>query len=148
MSEQVAEKKRLGVRFWIIFGLALVLVAGGTAGGVYFYIRSLNPGLEQAKILPTHQIPVDTFTVNLKDSNYRRFLRMEITLETNEKKVIKEMNEKNYRIRDTVIAVLSNKSPSDLDDKLSLKQELVNAINHDLTKGKIIGIYFNQFIIQ
>lgn len=148
MSEEVAVKQKLGVRFWIILGLVLLLLIGGTATGVVFYMRSLNPGIGQVKELPTYQIPMNTFTVNLKDSNYRRFLRLEITLETNQKKVIAEMNEKGYRIKDSVIAVLSEKNVSDLNGKDALKDELIAAINANLEEGEIIGLYFEQFIIQ
>lgn len=148
MNEQVAVKQGFGVRFWIISGLLLLLVIGGTAAGVYYYVRSLNPGTGQVRVLPTYQIPMNTFTVNLRDSNYRRYLRLEITLETNQKKVLKEMAEKEYRVKDSIIAILSEKNVSDLDDKIALKRELMQAINYNLSEGEIIGLYFGQFIIQ
>lgn len=149
MSEQVVAKRGLGLRFWIILVIVILLVIGASAGAVYYYVRPLlNPELVQTKVLPTHKVLLDPFTVNLKDSNYRRYIRTEITLETNQKKVVGELTEKDYRIRDKVIGILSKKNVSDLSDKEALKHELIGAINEDLVNGEVVGIYFEEFMIQ
>lgn len=144
MSEQDG-KRTLGRGFWIILAVVVLVIMVGTAAGVYFL---LAPNLAQERELPTYQIPLETFTVNLKDNNYRRFLRTNITVETTEKRVIKEMTEKQYKIKDTINSVLAAKNAGDLEDRESLKKELILAINAHLTEGKIVGLYFEQFIIQ
>lgn len=145
MSEKVEGKRTLGRGFWIILVLVILLVMAGTAVGVYVFLMPAS-GLERE--LPTYEIPLETFVVNLKDSNYRRYLRTEISVETNEKKVISEMTTKEYKIRDTINTVLSSKTVSDLGDREAIKQELIDAINSHLTQGDVVGLYFNQFIIQ
>jgi flagellar basal body-associated protein FliL len=138
-------KKRLGRGFWIILVVVFLLVVAGTAAGVYFL---LAPNMAQERELPTYQIPLEAFTVNLKDNNYRRFLRTNITVETTEKKVIKELTEKQYKINDTINSVLAAKNAGDLEDRDRLKEELIAAINSHLTEGDIVGLYFEHFIIQ
>lgn len=135
----------MGRKFWIILAVVVVLVMVGTGAGVYFFLVA-NGGVERE--LPVYEIPLETFTVNLKDSNFRRYLRAEISVETHDKKVISELAEKEYKIRDTINTVLSNKTVADLADRQALKHELIDAINSHLTKGKVMGLYFNEFLIQ
>jgi flagellar basal body-associated protein FliL len=144
LSEQEG-KRKLGKGFWIILAVVVLVVMAGTAAGVYFL---LAPNMAQERELPTYQVPLETFTVNLKDNNYRRFLRTYITVETSEKKVIKEMTEKQYKIKDTINSVLAAKNAGDLEDRDRLKEELIAAINSHLTEGEVVGLYFEQFIIQ
>lgn len=135
----------MGRSFWIILAVVVVLVMVGTGVGVYFFLVS-NQGIERE--LPVYEISLETFTVNLKDSNFRRYLRTEISVETHDRKVIGELKEKRYKIRDTINAVLSSKAVADLVDREALKDELLDAINSHLTKGQIVGLYFDEFLIQ
>ncbi|NLC77286.1 MAG: hypothetical protein GX750_06665 [Clostridia bacterium] len=145
MSDQEG-KKGLGRGFWLILAVVILVVMAGTAVGVYFFLGPRAEALERE--VPTYQIPLETFTVNLKDSNYRRFLRAEITVETTEKKVIREMTDKLYKVKDTINSVLASKTAQDLEDRQRLKEQLIAAINSHLTEGEIVGLYFEQFIIQ
>lgn len=145
MSDQEG-KKGLGRGFWLILAVVILVVMAGTAAGVYFFLGPRAEALERE--VPTYQIPLETFTVNLKDSNYRRFLRAEITVETTEKKVIREMTDKLYKVKDTINSVLASKTAQDLEDRQRLKEQLIAAINSHLTEGEIVGLYFEQFIIQ
>lgn len=148
MSNEEKPKGRFGWRFWLILILVLILTIGGAATGTILYLGGKIPGEEKEKAVPVYQAPMGNFTVNLKDNNYKRYLRMELTLETNEKKLIKEIEENNHRIRDVIIVELAGKSVADLENREELKDELMNAINAILTKGEVSGIYFAQFMFQ
>ncbi|MFA5536015.1 MAG: flagellar basal body-associated FliL family protein [Bacillota bacterium] len=148
MSNEETNQKKPGARFWIILTLILLIIIGGTAAGVWFYLSKNQFDGEQEKELPTYKIPLSSFTVNLKDNNYKRYIRLEITLETNEKNLSKEVDKNNHRIRDVIITVLNGKVVADLEDRDALKAELVGAINDVLEKGLVSGIYFDQFMVQ
>ncbi|HHX51435.1 MAG TPA: hypothetical protein GX711_08360 [Clostridia bacterium] len=148
MNEQAAAKPKNGPRFWLVLALVLVLVAVATGIGVYFFARDRVAGAQEVKQLPVYQLPLKPFTVNLADSNFRRYLRVQITIEVNKKSLISELNSKEYRARDTIISLLSGKQVTELEEKENLRLELVEAINGLLDEGEIAGVYFEEFIIQ
>lgn len=148
MSEQAAAKPKNGLGFWLALALILILVAVGTGVGVYFFARQQAAGAEETKQLPVYQLSLRPFTVNLADSNFRRYLRVQITIEVNKKGLVSELKSKEYRLRDTIINLLSGKEVAGLAEKDVLRRELVNAINDLLDEGEIAAIYFEEFIIQ
>ncbi len=148
MSNEEIPQRKLGARFWIVLSLVLIIIIGGTATGIWFYLSKNQFGEVQEKELPTYKIPLSFFTVNLKDNNYKRYVRLEITLETNEKKLPKEVEENSHRIRDVIIGTLAGKTVADLEDRDALKAELIGALNNVLEKGIVNGIYFDQFMVQ
>ncbi|MGI6711706.1 MAG: flagellar basal body-associated FliL family protein [Bacillota bacterium] len=89
--------------------------------------------------------------VNLSDINYSHYLKTSIVLEYQGKKLGKELNDKTYRVKDTIIKVLRKKSTEDLDtaeEINKLKKELLTQINTQLKEGKVDSVYFEDFIIQ
>lgn len=127
----------------ILLVLLILLMAGGAA--YYMLVLKDNGGVQEKPIIKT---TLDQFTVNLADGNFRRYVRMTLTLEYTEKKLTKELEEKKHRLRDVVISLLMTKRVSDMSDHTIIRQELEDAINSVLTKGQITGIYFEDFIIQ
>lgn len=91
------------------------------------------------------------FTVNLAETNGKRYLKTQLSLEVNHKKVLKELDKKLPVLEDTVITVLSKQKISDLetlDGKENIKKELQENINKILVDGEVINIYFNHFVWQ
>ena len=75
----------------------------------------------------------------------------QFSLEVENKKVLKELNNKLPVFQDKVIIVLSGKTVEDLDSlegKEIVKKELVDNINNILTEGKVKNIFFNKFVYQ
>lgn len=93
-----------------------------------------------------------SMTVNLADLNRHGYLKTTITLEyVASKQLEKELEEKSYKVRDTILKVLRNTTSLALSNPQEtelLKVELSSEINATLTAGKITGIYFEEFIVQ
>lgn len=91
------------------------------------------------------------FTVNLNDSNQRRYLKTGVVLAYEDEKLLEELERRQSQLRDTTITVLRRWTAIDLakDDGLEkLRAELLDAVNKVLGRGEIKAIYFTDFIIQ
>ncbi|MBO8167983.1 MAG: flagellar basal body-associated FliL family protein [Thermoanaerobacteraceae bacterium] len=155
-QEQKAEQTETGkkgghMKRILIWGLLVVLLLASAVGATYYIATGKNgDGSKKDKPENIYKFELMPFTVNLADMGYRRFLRVQITLEYTNKSLGRELEEKRHRIRDEIINILRSKRVSDLDSlekTTRLRQELLTGINQ-LLSDKIQGIYFKDFIIQ
>lgn len=151
MAEQQNQntKKRPWLKWVLIFTIPLVLIAGGL--GFYFsgILNQNNNGEINMRNIQT--LTIESFPINLADQGHRRYLRTQITMEYVDKRLASELELKGHRIKDTIINVLRSKTVNDLnttEKSEALRQELMDEINELLNEGKIIGLYFEEFIIQ
>ena len=96
--------------------------------------------------------PLDTFTVNLKSDSGRRYLKVTLSLELNDdEELSKELDAKIPVLRDRIIRILSSKTLEEVSSrkgKQKLSNQIMDTLNDMLTKGRIKGIYFTEFVIQ
>ena len=91
------------------------------------------------------------FIVNLMNSNGKRYLRTQISIELSAEDLQAEIEQKKDILKDIAIEVLSSKQVEEIvtrDGKERLKDELVKALNRVLVDGQINNIYFTNFVIQ
>lgn len=148
-----AKKKRSWLKWVLILGIPLISISG-TLGFLYAKNTFLND-MNNEPIISMKDInkhTIDSFTINLADMGSRRYLRTQVVLEyVDSKKLVKELGYKNHRIKDVVIDVFRSKKVEDLDSTKktdALRDELLLSINKLLVDGQIIGLYFEEFIIQ
>jgi flagellar FliL protein len=94
---------------------------------------------------------INDIVVNPAGTAGKRFMVMEIALETKEQAVIDEATLKEIWIRDAVISILTRKTPEELLDfslQEQLKKEILNTMNRKMRNGKFIKIYFKKYIMQ
>ncbi len=169
--EEAPKKKGKG-KLFILLGLVLILLMGG-GGAAYFFFFKKKPKQQPQGQAPTPQAPapapapapmagaptavpqffydLDTFIVNLADEDGSRYLKVKMTLALSNKEVQKEIEKKLPVIRDAIITVISNKYYKDVATpagKLALKREIMARINIILTTGKVVDIYFTEFVAQ
>lgn len=143
-------------KIWaIIIAVVVCLIIFGSTALAYFYFaegESSGAASEEPaiSIKDIKKMTLDAFTVNLAD-NYRKYLRTTISIEYTSKDLEKELQAKLHRIRDLIIEVLRSKKSQDFntpEGTAALKQELLQSINAELEKGKLTGLYFEEFVIQ
>jgi len=95
--------------------------------------------------------PMDAFIVNLMDNGGERYLKVVLQLELSDPEVVAELKEIKPKLRDAVLGILSSKSLKDIsttEGKQRLKEEITHRLNSYLTQGRILQVYFTDFVIQ
>lgn len=92
------------------------------------------------------------FTTNIvQDGKSTRFFKTKVSLRTSSEETSEEIKAKNVLIRDAVIKALSDKRFEEVatqEGKLTLKQDVNDALDAILTEGEVNEVYFTEFIIQ
>jgi flagellar FliL protein len=94
---------------------------------------------------------VKDLVVNPAESMGRRYLVVEIGLETTNEEAILEATSKEIWIRDGILSSLNTKTADDLlniNKRDSLKVEILGKINAVMTTGKFEKLYFTKYIMQ
>ncbi len=155
-----SNKKKL---FMIIGVVVLVLlIAGGV--GAWFFLKE-KPVSEDEKN-PAQNVPVpaldqqsqigpmvniDEFVVNIISGDAAHYVKASLTVELTNEDVKLEVEQRMPQMRDAVLLLISNKTYEELQDlqgKKQLKAELSNKMNSFLITGKVISIYFTNFVVQ
>jgi|YNPNPStandDraft_1061719.scaffolds.fasta_scaffold12010_6 flagellar FliL protein len=159
----------------IVLGVLLLAAMGGTLFLVYTKLTPQGGGEEgeevkksvkveeeegkkgkeekkgKEKAAPKPLLRLDTFIVNLADQDSSRYLRTTIELELMDEVTQQELEKRMAPVRDAILGVLPTKKVQDIitaEGKQALKNQLLDAINKVLTKGKVINLYYTEFVIQ
>ena len=153
VAAEPAKKKKPLVKIIIISVSLLIVVAGGVLGAVYFLGHS-GPA-KKAAAPPAPAIgslwPMEPFIVNLLDNQGERYLKVVMQLEVSNQLVLAELEQLKPKVRDNVLDLLTAKTYAELMDmggKQRLRDEVVSRVSSYLTKGKVVKVYFTDFVIQ
>lgn len=131
-------------------------------GGYYIYktffggtseVKGSEKSVEIARVAVKRgfMFPAWSLVINLADANVPRFLKVSFTFELDRAITVTEMQEKEPIIKDAIIGLISSKTMSDIrgyEGQLILKEELISRINAILETGRVINVYFTEFIVQ
>ena len=95
--------------------------------------------------------PLEPFIVNIYDGQELRYLKVKVEMEMAATTLKTELDSRLAPIRDTVLVLLSTKTLQDIQDiqgKNQLKDEILAAVNKQISSGKIAKIYFTDFVVQ
>lgn len=155
-------------KFLVIFPLvALLLILAIGAGGYYLGLRGASDAgqeeqdSEQEKRQSAFSfgsdeylgplVELDSFVVNITDADQTRYLKIGMTMEASDKKTRDEINLRLPQVRDAVIFELSGKTFDqlrDLQGKKQLQAELIKSLNDLLDKGRVVSLFFTEFVVQ
>lgn len=150
------KKKKNGLLLIIIIVLILLLLFGSFMGyafftkSFFFAPKEASAEVEEVEIKET-MFPLEGFVVNLDAGGPKRYLKVTMAIGCLNKKDIKKLQEKQYQIRDIVIATLRSKDIDTLEavEKADeVKEELVENINTLFVPDIEMNLYFTEFIIQ
>jgi len=108
---------------------------------------------EVAKVKKGEEVicELEPFIVNLMDENGRRYLRVKMSLVLSSKQAEDEVKKKTPEIRDAILMTLSGKRFADiatLEGKMRLRDEIKENVDKILLSGKVIQVYFTEFVVQ
>lgn len=137
----------------ILFILGLVVLGGATFGGVYLFMKTKTTVDAQEVIIENTYMDLKEFTVNLADEGGKRYFKGEISIgyDKSKEKLKEELTGKEVVIRDDIIFYFKSQKAdyvNNVENTETMKRQLIEAINKDLTKGKITDIRFKSMIIQ
>ena len=143
------KKSRSRVIIAVIIAASVLLTAGWFLYGSELLGWLKNKAGSQDEIC--YLIPVKEFQVNLADQGGRRYLRMKIYFGSNDKALVKEIERREPQIRSGIISILRCTTVDDLEGQEGmnrLKTAILEQVNGLLSSGKLIELYFDEFIIQ
>ncbi|MDN5293740.1 MAG: flagellar protein FliL [Eubacteriales bacterium] len=157
-KEEKVEKKvknPLSLKVLVIFGLVVVLAAGGvTFAVVKFILPQSQPATQETKKeeVAGSYLDAGEFITNLADKDEVRFIKIKVVLELSETKIDDEkMKEKEGVIRDTILSIVRKKTSDEVhgSEGLSkLRGEIKEALNKKVFGGKLMNVYFTDFVVQ
>lgn len=157
VQEETKEKKTANKPWikWVIIGVVAVAVLGGGIYGGVLYFSKLSVAKEAAEQPPKPVIgvlwPMDTFIVNLADNDGERYLKLILQLELSDANCASELDQLKPKLRDNVLGLLTTKQFKDVstyEGKQRLKEEIAMRLNNLLTRGRIVQVYFTDFVVQ
>ena len=144
----------------IVLGLLGVLLLGGGGGAAWFFMGGTNDeegkhaqktnGEEHGEE-PGPVMELDPFLLNLADRDEIRFLKVSIKLELDRPEEKTDFQNKVPAIRDALLVLLSSKESQLLrtvNGKRRIREEIMTRVNGVMNKGKILNVFFTDFIIQ
>ncbi|NMB27023.1 MAG: flagellar basal body-associated FliL family protein [Tissierellia bacterium] len=140
--------KNRNVVLIIILVLVIILAIVGIILGVTFY-RSNNSNNQAKKQPKTFNLTLQDMYCNIKDSN--KIVKVKITIETNNKKTLGLIEEKQFLIRDDINKIIRNKAEEDLQGKegqVKLQKEINESLIKLFNDDTITNVYFDDLIIQ
>lgn len=160
-AEEGQKKKGGKLKLIIILVALLAILGGGGFAAWKFFLapsdtadsNSTNGTASDApkEIEPTQTVTLDPFVVNLADPMGRRYLKLNIDLEAINAAAGTEVTAAMPKIKDTLLLLLSSKTFGEinsLEQKIELKNEIMERMNQILGPSKIKNVYFTEFVVQ
>ena len=164
-EEEATLPKPKKSRKWLVVILGLILLFGAAIGAVLFLAPGVIPdslnlggikGAEKKEKEPEKKeqgyiYNMDAFIVNLADQGRPRYLKIRMSIESQEMKVNEEYEKRLPQLRDTILTVLSSKSYGEISDsegKKKLREEIIVKLNRLLRGFQVKTVYFTEFMIQ
>lgn len=121
----------------------LIVIISGTVFGIFIFKD------DKEKKSEDFYYNVGQVYSNLNDA--KRILKLNLTVSTNDEKLIETFEKKSFLIKDELYKILRNKSIEDIEGKegqIKLKQEIISNLNKIFKTDKITNIYFDELIVQ
>ena len=149
-------------RALVLILLLLVPAAGGAWAALNQYARlsqiaegaGLTGETEEESAQPIEYglfTEIQGLIINPAGSEGRRYLMVNVGLETAESGVLEEIEEKQIVVRDAIIKRLGERSVEELADitlRNEIKEQLRDTVNTVLRKGEVDRMYFPQYVLQ
>ncbi len=136
--------------------LLVLAVLAGSAAAAYFYFKKpageAAPVKKKTAAAELENFEMGEMVVNLAGNGGGHYLKVKITVEyPKDKKLAEELKRKKYLLSDALITALRAKTLTEVssaDSAAKLKSDLMSEINSRLDSGKVVGVYFTDFLVQ
>ena len=154
-------------KLFIIIGAVVALLAIG--GGAMFFLGGSEKEPEAAKAEAKAEgghgeakdgggavgvssiYPMEPFIVNIYDGQELRYLKLKVEFEMQNAIVKTELEAKLAPLRDAILILLTTKTMQEIQDlqgKNQLREQILAAVEKVVPPGKVIKVYFTDFVVQ
>ena len=130
----------------IVLVILIVVILGF---GLLFFGEQIKNALFGPESGYRYEVHFSEFTVNLSDD--RRYVRFQLHLCFDERRLNKEIENRETELKDRVITLLRSKQVSELAEPGgmdALREEIKGVLNETLVSGEIKNVLFPEFFIQ
>jgi flagellar FliL protein len=95
--------------------------------------------------------PLEPFIVNIYDGQEIRYLKLKVEFEMANSEVKGDLDAKVAPLRDAILILLTTKTMQEIQDlqgKNTLREQLLGAVNKIIPPGKVVKVYFTDFVVQ
>ena len=137
----------------VLFVLGLIVLGAATFGGVYLFMKTNKTVSAQQVVIEHTYVDLEELTINLADEGGKRYFKGQISIgfDKSNKKIAEEIANNDAVIKDAVIFYFKGQKAeyvNDVNNKETMKEQLMEAINKELQKGKITDLRFKSMIVQ
>jgi flagellar protein FliL len=158
-APETEPKKGFPLNIVIIGILAVCLIGGGLyvwkSGILSKFSGKKEAAAEKQKESEKNEIgeiyELETFIVNLSGGTGNNYLKVKISLELSNTELKTELEKRLPQFRDAILSLLSGKTYTEvktLEGKSQMRAEILTTLNQYLKTGKVINVYFGDFIVQ
>ncbi len=149
-TDKESSQPKTSGKKWALLLFVLGLVVCAAIAGWFWITR--EPATEAATTNRVQStLHLDTFVLNLADTDQRSYLRVGIDLGLRGEAKRGEPAAPIAQVRDTILGVLAQAKVDDLltaAGKTKLKQDLLQALQERLPQLEVEEVYFTEFLIQ
>lgn len=94
---------------------------------------------------------LEPIIVNIAGTNGTRYLKVTVGLELNDSLLQNEIEKRNPHILDILIRVFSSRGLDEVSEprgRDGIRREILSRLNDILVSGRLINVYFTEFVIQ
>jgi len=147
---QPNQTNKISVRSIILIVIVLILLMLMTTGIAYFVARNFagESTVHREPSKETTTYSAGDFLTNLSDKGY---IKVSLVYLIDNKDIEKELQSKDYEIRDKIFTILRSKnfdSVKDSNGMEDLRKQIKESINSILSDGKIADVYFTSIIVN
>lgn len=148
------EKKKSGnIKTVIIFVISLLLVGGVVFAGTYMFMQKNTAKVVMEKTVDIAYVDIGEITANLADEGGKKYFKGKISIgyDKSDKDAPTELQEKKVVVRDAIIFYLKSLKINyinDTNNEKAIKDQLMDRVNKQLSKSKIVDVRFDSIITQ
>lgn len=137
------------LKLFITSLIIIIVVGAGTSGAVIYYLSKNQAGSEkELSIDEMNEFSYETpeITTDLTDG---RFVRVQFRIVTDGKDGLKELEKRDFQIKNILIKEISEMNEEDFSTGLTnVENTLQTSLNELMTEGKILEVYTIGKILQ
>lgn len=161
MPEQNGKKGRFNQVFITLIICLAIFFAAVFSATIFFIFKVLPTRSEDpaAKSGATNKkdnivkylVPLDEpLVINLADPGGRRYIRVNLTIAVDSEETQLEIIQRRPQIRDLIIKVFRTKTEKEIEGKEGsdkVRNEIINVINENISSGKVVDLFFTDFVV-